>query len=245
MNVYVCNSGSDGNTYIIGNQTESFVLDCGVPLKEVMKKIDYQVCNLQFALCTHIHFDHSKYIKDYLRYGIKVLMPYQVKEKYMNEGLAVAVEPMKKIYCGEYCVTPFEVPHDDEIKCYAYLIEKKEFGKLLYITDCMYCPFNLSKIEINYGLIECNYSNDLISETEYSNGLRSRILETHMELQTCKRLIQSINSNSLRSIGLIHLSSGNGNPARFADEIKGIVDCDVDVWIADKGIEKEFKLEPF
>lgn len=48
-----------------------------------------------------------------------------------------------------------------------------------------------------------------------------------------------------RSIGLIHLSSGNGNPARFVDEIKGIVDCDVDVWVAGESIEKKFKLEPF
>ena len=72
-----------------------------------------------------------------------------------------------------------------------------------------------------------------------------RVLETHMELQTCKRLIQSINTDSLRSIGLIHLSAENGNPQRFTEEIQEIVDCDVDVRVAEKGAEKEFRLMPF
>ena len=71
------------------------------------------------------------------------------------------------------------------------------------------------------------------------------MLTGHMELQTCKRLIQSINSKSLRSIGLIHLSAGNGNPQRFKDEIRSVVDSDVNVWIAEKRAEKEFRLTPF
>ena len=66
-----------------------------------------------------------------------------------------------------------------------------------------------------------------------------------MELQTCKRLIQTINSLMLRSVGLLHLSSQNGNPERFREEIEELVDCDVDVWVAEKGIERELRLEPF
>ena len=53
------------------------------------------------------------------------------------------------------------------------------------------------------------------------------------------------NSVSIRSIGLVHLSAGNGNPVRFMEEIQEIVDCDVDVWVAEKGAEKEFRLMPF
>ena len=73
----------------------------------------------------------------------------------------------------------------------------------------------------------------------------NHVLTGHMELETCKRLIQTINNVSLRSIGLIHLSAGNGNPVRFTEEIQEIVDCDVDVWVAEKGTEKEFRLMPF
>jgi len=49
----------------------------------------------------------------------------------------------------------------------------------------------------------------------------------------------------LRSVGLLHLSSQNGNPDRFREEIAELVDRDVDVWVAEKGIERELRLEPF
>lgn len=79
-----------------------------------------------------------------------------------------------------------------------------------------------------------------------SNQVKSnRVLQSHMELQTCKRLIQTINSPNLRSVSLLHLSSQNGNPERFIEEVAELVDCDVDVWVAEKGIERELRLEPF
>ena len=114
----------------------------------------------------------------------------------------------------------------------------------MFITDAEYCPYDFSKMNINYGLIECNYSEDYLS-AEDSSSKNHHVLTGHLELQTCKRLIQSINNNSLRSIGLIHLSTGNGNPQRFRREISELVDCDVDVWVAEKGAEKEFRLMPF
>lgn len=46
-------------------------------------------------------------------------------------------------------------------------------------------------------------------------------------------------------VGLLHLSSQNGNPKRFREEIAELVDFDVDVWVAEKGIERELRLEPF
>ena len=91
-------------------------------------------------------------------------------------------------------------------------------------------------------MIECNYSEDYI-ENDAEN--LSHVLRGHMELQTCKRLIQTINTPSLRSVGLIHLSSQNGDPERFRREIKEIVDFDVDVWVAEKGFQTELNLNPF
>ena len=94
---------------------------------------------------------------------------------------------------------------------------------------------------INYALVECNYSEDYVVEAEN----RRHVLLGHMELQTCKRLIKSLDSASLRSVGLLHLSSSNGDPERFKREVREIVDCDVDVWVAEEGFETELSLDPF
>ena len=180
-----------------------------------------------------------------MQYGIKIYTSDEVQsdvETIMGEKTISLQRMKRKNLFGCFSVIPFSVPHG-ETECDGWLIDSPE-GRVLFITDAEYCPYDFSKMHINYGLIECNYAEDYI-RIEDSSPKYNHVLTGHMELKTCKRLIQKINSVSLRSIGLIHLSAYNGNPVRFTEEIQEIVDCDVDVWVAEKGTEKEFRLMPF
>lgn len=237
-------TGSKGNNYALVSGGEILLLECGVPAKEMLKTIDYQTSKVLGCLLSHEHGDHAKYIKQYMQYGVKVYGSDEVQsniELIYGEKIE-GIKRMNRKKLGSFSVIPFRVPHG-ETDCDGWLIDTAE-GRVLFITDAEYCPYDFSKMNINYGLIECNYSMDYI--TLEDDGVKNRrVLETHMELQTCKRLVQSINTDSLRSIGLVHLSAYNGNPQRFRDEIRSQVDADVDIWVAEKGEEKEFKLEPF
>ena len=238
------NSGSKGNGYALISEEDVLLLECGVPAKDMLKTIDYQTSKVVGCLLSHEHGDHAKYIKQYMQYGVKVYGSDEVQsniELIYGEKIE-GIKRMNRKKLGSFSVIPFRVPHG-ETDCDGRLIDSPE-GKLLFITDAEYCPYDFSKMNINYGLIECNYSMDNIS-FEHDEVKNRRVVQTHMEVQTCKRLIQSINSESLRSIGLIHLSAENGNPQRFRDEMRSQVDADVDIWISEKGIQKEFKLEPF
>lgn len=237
-------TGSKGNNYALVSGGEILLLECGVPAKEMLKTIDYQTSKVVGCLLSHEHGDHAKYIKQYMQYGVKVYGSDEVQsniELIYGEKIE-GIKRMNRKKLGSFSVIPFRVPHG-ETDCDGWLIDTAE-GRVLFITDAEYCPYDFSKMNINYGLIECNYSIDYI--TLEDDGVKNRrVLETHMELQTCKRLIQSINTDNLRSIGLVHLSAYNGNPQRFRDEIRSQVDADVDVWVAEKCVQKEFKLEPF
>lgn len=237
-------TGSKGNNYALVSGGEILLLECGAPAKEMLKTIDYRTSKVVGCLLSHEHGDHAKYIKQYMQYGVKVYGSDEVQsniELIYGEKIE-GIKRMNRKKLGSFSVIPFRVPHG-ETECDGWLIDSPE-GKLLFITDAEYCPYDFSKMNINYGLIECNYSIDYI--TLEDDGVKNRrVLETHMELQTCKRLIQSINTDSLRSIGLVHLSAYNGNPQRFRDEMRSQVDADVDIWVAEKGLEKEFRLMPF
>lgn len=237
-------TGSKGNNYALISGEDVLLLECGVPAKDMLKTIDYQTSKVVGCLLSHEHGDHAKYIKRYMQYGVKVYGSDEVQsniELIYGEKIE-GIKRMNRKKLGSFSVIPFRVPHG-ETECDGWLIDSPE-GKLLFITDAEYCPYDFSKMHINYGLIECNYSMDNIS-FEHDEVKNRRVVQTHMEVQTCKRLIQSINSESLRSIGLIHLSAENGYPQRFRDEIRSVVDSDVNVWIAEKGAEKEFRLTPF
>lgn len=244
MVVKTINSGSKGNGYALISGEDVLLLECGVPAKDMLKTIDYQTSKVVGCLLSHEHGDHAKYIKQYMQYGVKVYGSDEVQsniELIYGEKIE-GIKRMNRKKLGSFSVIPFRVPHG-ETECDGWLIDSPE-GKLLFITDAEYCPYDFSKMHINYGLIECNYAEDYI-RIEDSSPKYNHVLTGHMELETCKRLIQKINNVSLRSIGLIHLSAGNGNPVRFTEEIQEIVDCDVDVWVAEKGAEKEFRLMPF
>ena len=244
MIVKVIGSGSSGNGYALISGEDILLLECGVPAKEMLKAIDYQTSKVSGCIISHIHGDHAGYIKQYMQYGIKVYSSDEVEtdvETVMGEK-TIGLQRMKRQKIGAFSAIPFHVPHG-ETECDGWLIDAAE-GRILFITDAEYCPYDFSKMNINYGLIECNYSEDCLTAEDCSSKM-NHVLTGHMELETCKRLIQTINNVSLRSIGLIHLSAGNGNPVRFTEEIQEIVDCDVDVWVAEKGTEKEFRLMPF
>ena len=239
-----CNgSGSSGNGYVLIAGEEIILIDCGVPAKEMLKSIDYQTSKVVGCLSTHGHGDHSKYISNYMRYGIRVYGSDEVQcdiEDIYGEKI-IGLQRMKQVMIGGFSVIPFNVPHN-ETECDGFLIMHEEIGSLLFITDAEYCPYDFSNIKINHVMVECNYSEDYL--TKDLENYR-HVLHGHMELQTCKRFIQSINSPSLRSISLLHLSGGNSDSERFVSEIRELVDCDVGVYVAGAGLEIKLNTEPF
>lgn len=176
--------------------------------------------------------------------GIKVYIPPQVKEWYKDSDYAISVEPMRKFEDSGFTVTPFEVPHDKDVVCYAYIIEHEDFGKLLYMTDCMYCRYNLKPLKINHFLIECNHMKEFLDEN-YEIGLRNRVLSTHMELQTCKSFIQANKSSELRNVILCHMSEDNMDYEVMQKEVSEAVGKRVKVSVAESGLSMELSKFPF
>ena len=178
-----------------------------------------------------------------MKYGIKCYTSDEVQEQIQNiyGEKTIGMNRMHVTKIGSFQVIPFQSPHN-RTECDGFLIKHEQIGCLLFITDAEYCKYDFSKMGINHAMVECNYSEDYLTKDLENYG---HILMGHLELEVAKRLIQTINSPSLRSIGLLHLSSQNGNPERFREEIADLVDCDVDVWVAEKGIERELRLEPF
>lgn len=153
-------------------------------------------------------------------------MPQSVKEKYANEHYAVALEPLKKHWNGDIAITPFNVPHED-VENYAYIISEKSIGKMLYMVDCEYCPYDLSEQNLSIIAVECNYDKRYIGEDA---GNRSHVFLGHMELQTCLEFLEVNKSPALRQVILCHLSqSGNADADHFLEVAKKVVGCEVNI----------------
>ena len=64
-------SGSSGNCYLlIANSGETLILDCGIPIMEIKKALNWNIKNVVGVLCTHRHLDHSKSVKYFETIGL-------------------------------------------------------------------------------------------------------------------------------------------------------------------------------
>lgn len=143
---------------------------------------------------------------------------------------------------GEFKIKVFEVKHD--VPAYGFLI-KHEGNLCCFITDTHFVAYRFKGL--NNIIIECNYSNEImeqnIADHTIHNVVRNRVLESHIELQTCKDFLLANDLSHVNNIVLIHLSNGNSNERQFKQEIEALTGKPVH--IADKGMSINLDKTPF
>ena len=246
MQLRCLGSSSSGNCYLLENETECLVLEAGLPFKEVKKVLDFNTSKIVGVLVSHEHLDHAKYFKEYQKSGIFVGM---------SDGTAQAIGSDDFILnsgywyqYGGFTLTPFPVIHD-AAEPFGFVIRHQDMGSLLFASDTEYVKQNFKKLKLNHIMIECNYSQKIIDERMNSGNtaksLRDRILQSHMELETCKGFIEANMTTQLDNVILLHLSDGNANEKVFREDIQAIVGPYINVVVADKEVIVNLDIIPF
>lgn len=250
MQLKCLGSNSSGNCYLLENKEECLVLEAGLPFKEVKKALGFNISKIVGVIVTHEHGDHFKYAGDYLKAGIPIMtsqgtwstFPYDVEisEKVMRSGYWYQLE--------NFNITPFPVVHD-AVEPFGFIIRHPDIGTLLFASDTEYIKQTFKNLYLNHIMIECNYSQKIIDSRVHSRetdlGLRNRVLQSHMELETCKDFIEVNKSCKLDNVILLHLSDGNSDEKLFKEEIQSVVGRNVIVTVADKGVTLDLNILPF
>lgn len=245
MTLKVLGSSSHGNCYILENEAEALIIECGIGFKEAKISLDFDVSKIVGCIISHEHLDHSKYVGDYIRLGIPVYSSFQTQHamEIITVERTKAIEPLKAIKVGNFTITPFNVPHDEDIECYGYIIKHEEIGSLLFATDLSYIPYSFKKLKLNHMMIECNHIRELVSNS-YIKSLRDRVITTHMELDTCVEAIRENKTSCLMNAILLHLSDSNSDELVMLSRVKEVCNDEVNVVIADKGVTVNLDLVP-
>ena len=238
MRLQVVGSSSEGNCYILTDSAgKSLIVEAGCPLSQVKKALRFDISGIDACIVSHEHGDHSKFVGDFLRCGIRVLaLPEVFKEWGINNtSFCKAIEPGQGFVVGEWKIITLSVAHD--VPCLAFIIAHREMGKTLFVTDTMMLEYRVNGV--NHMMLECNYADDIL-ERNIDNGIipaamRKRLLNSHMEIETTKQIIRANATDKLQDIVLIHLSSNNSDAARFQKEIEAV--SGVPTYIADKGTD--------
>ena len=214
-------SGSSGNCHLLtASNGETLILDCGIPIKEIKKGLNWDITGVVGCVVSHAHNDHNKGLVELKGMGIPMFTPYidldriEADEKVMLAG---------KLGC--FTIKAFQVPHNGTRNC-GFLVYADE-QKFLYMTDYEYCPYNFNRTQINHMLIECNYIKDMLDRNipNFEHKVRG-----HAELETVKKFVEMNNSDALQSIILCHLGLDSTDKDRIIAEIQQVApQANVDV----------------
>jgi len=244
MKLKVISSGSVGNCYVLENETETLLIECGVSIQEIKKAIDFNIGKVVGCLSTHIHQDHTKSFSQVNSLGIKCYAQIDVFNKYGVVALPECViEPYKSFQVGNFKVLSFPLRHD--VPCVGFLIDHPETGKFAFITDTNFCDYVFPGL--NNIIIEANFCHDIIKRKySHDNGkefLKNRIFKSHFSLRDCKEMLLANDLRKVQNIVLIHLSESNSDEKRFQKEVQELTGKKT--VCASKGLEIEFNKDAF
>lgn len=245
MNLHILGSNSFGNCYVLETATEALILEAGVRMQNVKKALKWQIGKVVGAVITHEHNDHAGHVSEMVASGVSVLA---LKEVFDTHGLAgkpftIPIAPKKRYRFGNFTVFPVPVKHD--VPCVGYIIKHPDMGNLMFITDTV--TFDYSVAGLNTIMIEANYADDIVAEN-IANGnmpeaMRPRLMNSHMEIEQTKAILQDTDLSSVNNIVLIHLSDGNADEERFVREVRELTGKMV--YAADAGMTIDVSKNPY
>ena len=246
MKLKIIGTGSKGNAYVLYNEHEALLIEAGVNIKEIKQALDFDYSKVVGCIVTHEHLDHCKSANDLMRLGIDVYTGAKTHQKINGDVIhrAMPIASRETIKLGNFKIMAFDVKHD-AVEPLGFLIEHKDCGKVLFLTDTYYCKYTFPGL--NNIIIEANYSKEIIdkkygpdSDKEF---LRNRILKSHFSLANCKDMLKANDLRQVNNIVLIHLSDSNSDEKQFQKEVYELTYKNVHV--ASNGMVIPFYKTPF
>lgn len=224
LDIKVLASGSAGNCYLVGDGKSRLLLDAGICMQRIAAGCEWKVSDLAGALITHCHKDHSHAVDDLAKRGVKVYVPLDIAAQ---NCMVKPYIPMRNIALGTFDVTPFEVQHD--VPCYGFKIKSLNTGdQLVYITDAAGIPYQFK--DINYWLVEANYSVDILDkrvEEGMDRTRANRVVRTHMAVEDLEAYFEELDTSMANAIWLCHLSDDNSDAEDFRERIRRVTGAPV------------------
>lgn len=202
----IIETGSTGNGYLFYCNKFSFAIDAGVKLKSYLKYIP-DIATFIGLFVTHEHLDHSKYLYQFIDFGIDI---------YTSKGTANAlgIEHYNRLKHAEKTtfdsgleITPLDLIHNAN-EPLGFVISYMGI-KTFFATDTCAIPYRIRGI--NHFIIEANHDSRLMDDSIVSVNSS----KNHMNINNAIDFIENNNFGITESVTMIHLSSRNANPEDF------------------------------
>lgn len=233
------NSGSNGNCYYIGNNTEAVLIDAGISCRETekrMKILGLSMSTIKAIFISHEHTDHIKGVESVAeKHNLPVFITaataqrgrLHFKKKLIN--YFITDEP---IHIGSLAVTAFSKLHD-AVDPHSFIITGGGITVGVF-TDIGSACTNVAKYfsQCHAAFLETNYDEEMLDRGSYPIFLKNRIRggEGHLSNNKALEIFTTHRASFMTHLLLSHLSKDNNSPqlvkqlfSRHANGVKIIV----------------------
>ncbi|MBN9296191.1 MAG: MBL fold metallo-hydrolase [Filimonas sp.] len=224
MSLYITslNSGSNGNCYYIGNETEAVLIDAGISCRETekrMKRSGLSIDKIKAIFISHEHGDHITGVPGLSKkYQIPVYITdntFQASNIPLEDNLRLTFNIKDSITIGGLTVTAFAKAHD-AAEPHSFSVSSQDvtigiFTDIGAVCDGLTAHFQ----KCHAAFLEANYDDTMLMKGNYPYHLKKRISggKGHLSNAQALQLFIAHRPSFMQLLILSHLSKNNNSPA--------------------------------
>lgn len=215
------NSGSNGNCYYIGNDTESVLIDAGISCRETEKRMKRLALDIKKVKAIFISHEHGDHISGAETLANKHRIPLFITASTLSHchvridhQLINSFDAYKPVLIGDLSVLAFPKLHD-AIDPHSFLISYNGVTVGVFTdigSPCSHVVSNFSKCHVAF--LEANYDEGMLENGRYPVHLKRRISgdKGHLSNRQALELFTRHKHPELSLLYLSHLSKDNNSP---------------------------------
>ena len=229
MSLYITslNSGSNGNCYYIGNETEAVLIDAGISCREIekrMKRLGLSIQKLKAVFISHEHTDHTRGLPSLVKkYQLPVYITtptLRFGKLYLENHLVKNFKAHDDVLIGQLKITAFPKLHD-AADPFSFVVCNEEVTVGIFTDIGSPCENVIHHFKkCHAAFLETNYDDEMLHKGNYPFHLKKRISgeKGHLSNHQALELFKNHRASFMTHLLLSHLSQNNNSPG-LAEEI--------------------------
>ena len=215
------NSGSNGNCYYVGNETEAILVDAGISCAEIEKRMKRLGLNMQKLKAIFISHEHTDHISGVRVLSKKYKLPVYITHTThrfgglrLEKNLVIPFTAHQPIDIGDLSITAFPKFHD-AADPYSFIISCNKINVGVFTdigTPCENLVHHFK--QCHAAFLEANYDDAMLENGRYPHFLKNRIRgnKGHLSNEQALKLFTTHRPPFMSHLFLSHISKNNNCP---------------------------------
>ena len=215
------NSGSNGNCYYIGNESEAVLIDAGISCRETEKRMKRLGLNIKKVKAVFISHEHKDHISGLVMLSKKHQLPVYITKTthissrvHLEKKLLNYFSEAEPIPIGELTINAYKKNHDAGDP-HSFTVSSPTITVGIFTDIGTVCEKTIHHFSrCHAAFLEANYDEKMLMNGSYPFYLKQRISDGngHLSNDEAVELFKTHKPDFMSHLILSHLSKNNNTP---------------------------------